>query len=1006
LAPVAVRFHEYELDESKRLLLRRRQPVDVGQLGLDLLIFLVRNRSRVVAKSELREEVWSGREIGPSTIPTAVNALRKALGDSAGSPELIQTIYGHGYRWIGPVSDPVGERLANAAARARKFYGRDLELSEVEASLEQPRTAPSPAIVFVGDPGIGKSRLLEESAVAARRRGCRVAIGRCAEVAGAPTLRPWHDVLEQLDIGELRELVSALSRPGIESRENVGAARFELLSEIAKGLEGAERDAPLVVAFDDLHCADVPTLLLLEGMVKAIRPEGVRFLGTFRPLGAAGRQFGVLRDIVGSPECVSLRLEGLSKPECAELVRARANFAEDSSLNTVLYERSGGNPFFVEQLVRQLNAKWSSDGDADLIADAMRIGPSIGTALRSGFAKLDTKSREILRAAAVIGRDFDLATLACLVEGQESEVLETLEEPLSEVIREGPVSGVYCFAHVLLRDAIYESIDPKVRASMHSRVLGKLRETHGELIGDVACLAARHSLALPTSETTAETISLLGVAADWSERNLGCEDAVSYLESALRIVERSGVGDAVVRAELLIRLGGAQRRSGSPDAAASSFKRAADLARLGSESEQFARAALGYAPGFFAIEAGVVDDQLIELLEEAYSCGEGCELGLRARIAGSLAIALYWSEQSQACIEYGEEAVKLADESGDAHVQAFATTAREVSRWGPKGAAERAGLAEWAIKLTEESGDREMELVYRLYRLTSLLQSGSFGTVWKELEVFSRKALSSLHGGALWYRDLLLALRAMMTGDWARAEILAKEFVRLGAAVCDRNAENCAVIHEAYRNIEYGSEERARDLIDEQARRYPRVRSYECGRVFLAAACGDVQEARRRLRRLVSAEEVRLPKTVEWLIGAALLSEACAIVRDKRRARVLFDALGSYEGEFVVVVYSVAVWRPVAYFLARLSDVLGRYEDAQRLFEEALRLSADAPPWAAHVRFGYAEMLRRRAWTGDGLMARKLALGAEEIASELSMRPLIARVRRFLWGPGGTRPSA
>jgi len=948
-----------------------------------------------------------GRKIGSSTIPTAINALRKALGDSASEPELIQTVYGHGYRWIGALSEPLGEQIAPVTARVRRFFGREFELGEVAASFDLSASEFARATMVSGDPGIGKTRFLEECKNLAGRRGCPAAIGRCSEVAGAPALRPWHDVLEQLGIGELRKLIAASSRREIDSPESAGAARFELLEELSNVLAREASGSPLIVAFDDLHCADIPTLRLLDGLIRSMPPEGLRFVGTFRPVATGSRHAEVLRDLAGSPECVVLKLTGLSRPESAELVRVYARFSEDPALNAILFDRSNGNPFYIEQLVRQLNACWSAEGDADLVAEAMRVGPSIKQTLQSSFSKLQSDSRGVLRAASVVGREFDLSTIAVLLGAPETEALAALEEPLSlDVIRETSVSGVYRFAHVLLRDGIYEGIEPTMRAEMHAKVLRQLRQTHGELDGDIACLAARHSLALPMSESVPDTIALLEAAADWSERNLGFEEAVSYLKSALMVVERSNRGQALIRVELLIRLGGAQRRSGDPDGAARSFRQAADLARSAGRPDEFARAALGFAPGFFAIEAGVVDEQLIEMLEEARSCGEKCDLALRARIAGSLAIALYWSEHHQLCVEYGEEAVLLADQSGDPHAKAFAATAKEVSRWGPHRAEERAELSGWAIALTEESGDREMELVYRLYRLTSLLQLGSFKEVWKELEVFSRRALASLHGGALWYRDLLLALRAMMSGDWGKAESLADDFVRLGASVCDRNAENCSVIHEAYRNIEYGSEEKARVLVDEQAQRYPRVRSYECGCIFLAAACGDKRNAKRGLRRLVSQEALRLPRTVEWLIGAALLAEACAILRDKPRARVLFDALSPHEDEFVVVVYSVAVWRPVSYFLARLADVLAEYRESERLFEKAIGLSSEAPPWAAHISFGYAEMLRRRAWPGDGLRARRLALDSEEIASELSMRPLAGRVRRYLWGPCGTRPSA
>jgi hypothetical protein len=120
---------------------------------------------------------------------------------------------------------------------------------------------------------------------------------------------------------------------------------------------------------------------------------------------------------------------------------------------------------------------------------------------------------------------------------------------------------------------------------------------------------------------------------------------------------------------------------------------------------------------------------------------------------------------------------------------------------------------------------------------------------------------------------------------------------------------------------------------------------------------------------------------------------------------VLFDELSPYEDEFVVVVFSVAVWRPVSYFLARLADTIGLYDEAARLFEKARGQSSEleAAPWEAHALFGYAELLRRRAWPGDGQKARQLAQEAKVIAERLEMKPLLRRIGVFLWGPKPVR---
>ncbi len=297
-----------------------------------------------------------------------------------------------------------------------------------------------------------------------------------------------------------------------------------------------------------------------------------------------------------------------------------------------------------------------------------------------------------------------------------------------------------------------------------------------------------------------------------------------------------------------------------------------------------------------------------------------------------------------------------------------------------------------------------MELVYRLYRLTGLLQVGEFEAAEVEVAEFSRKAAASLNPSALWYRDLFSAMQAMTEGRWGDAEECAARFEERGRELNDRNAENSAVIHRLYREIEIGSLAEGVAIAERQALLYPRLRAYECARIHFLAGAGRREEAKAALAKIVSPSAVRLPQTAEWLISVALIVEPCVLLGDKRRSEVLFDALFPYEDQYLVVVYSVAVWRPVNYYLARLAMTAGKYERSEELFEKALSQAeaAEAPPWVAHIELGYAELLRKRAGPGDGRKAREMALRSEEKAKALGMKPLLGRAREFLWGSRAT----
>ena len=997
------RFGDCELDDERRVLLLGRHPVDVGQIPFDLIVYLVENSHRVVAKDELRAKVWGGRALRPSTIPTAINAARRALGDSGRQPRLIQTIYGRGYRVIVPVraeSDDLA--LGGQGVRTHGFLGRGAELAQLQRVLEGPPSTPARLVLISGEPGIGKTSLLEELCRVATSRGHQVAVGLCSEVQGAPAFWPWRRVLEEAGGGDLWRSLWSLRLQNRESEENAGAVRFELFDQVARVLTRGS-DCRLLVAIDDVHCADIPSLRLLEFVAAQARPRGVHIVCAHR-LSIDGARGEALRRIRLASRAEDMKLEGLSDADTRGLIAVQARFPVNDEIVSLLVGRSRGNPFFLRQIVSQLNVAITRCGQQDLLEEAQRIGPGLRWAVEARLSELNRRVVEVLGACSVLGREFDVGMVGRVVGLSEETVLELLEEPLRlEIIEEDVSSGVFQFGHVFYQEVLYSGLSPRSRVAIHPAALEALEHAHGDLKEDAACAASRHCLALPVSNDPRSSIRLLGEAAAWSEANLGFEEAVSYLRGALRVLERAGLGDPSVRCDLLVRLSGALRRSGDRKGAEEACKRATALAQVSGNAEAYCGAVLAYAPGFFALEVGVVDEYLIDSLEEARRLAGRCSFELRSKIAGRLAMALYWSDDDLARRSHGDEAVLLAEASGNAAARAVAVTAREVSRWGPGGSSDRAALALWAIKHARLAGDREMELVCRLYRLTSLLQLGRFDEAWREVELFSRKAAASLHGGALWYRELFVALRAMISGEWEVAESSAEKMRGLGDRVQDRNAENCSVIHDVYREIECGSDARALCLIEAQAQRFPRVRSYHCGRVFLSAATGDSAKARRLLRGVITGSGLLLPKTIEWITSAALLAEACVRLRDKPAAHTLFKELRDYENEFVVVVFSVAVWRPVSYFLGRLAGLLGDYEESERLFEKARQLSnvVGANPWLADIDFAHAEILRRRAWPGDGKRARELALLADTRAQQLGMKPLLARIRGFLWGERG-----
>ena len=230
--PVVFGFGDFEADEALRELRRQGRPVELHATPLRLLLYLLRNRDRVIPKDELLDRVWSDASVSEGALSTALNQIRSALGDDGSQQRVIQTLRGRGYRLIAPVE----EHFAAAAARAHParrsapdFVGRGHILDQLDAALEDAQAGRGRIVLLAGEAGIGKTRTAEEFAADARSRGLPVHTARCREEKGAPPYWPWVQLL--------RGLVDGRDADALRSELGGGAARISrIVPEIRERL--------------------------------------------------------------------------------------------------------------------------------------------------------------------------------------------------------------------------------------------------------------------------------------------------------------------------------------------------------------------------------------------------------------------------------------------------------------------------------------------------------------------------------------------------------------------------------------------------------------------------------------------------------------------------------------------------------------------------------------------------------------------------------------------------
>ena len=372
------------------------------------------------------------------------------------------------------------------------LVGRDSELADLLAGIDDAIGGSGRLFLLAGDPGIGKSRLAHEAAVDARDRGVKVAWGRCWEAGGAPAYWPWVQSLQGCVRGlgseELRsylgagapfvaQLVAGVAEilPDVCPPPPMGAevGRFRLFDAVAAFLRNAAARQPLMLVLDDLHAADAPSILLLRYVARELGDARVLVLGAYRDIELdRGHPLAVaLAEVSREPATRHLRLSGLTEAGVGRLIQETAGVMPGDSVVAAVHRSTGGNPLFVGEVIRLLAAEGGLGPIDDPAGLRLAIPEGIREVIGRRVARLPDPCAKVISLASIFGREFSLRPLARLSEVPAGELLDTLEESISaRMVAEVPgAPGRLRFTHTLIRDIVYENIPAGQRLRLHQR---------------------------------------------------------------------------------------------------------------------------------------------------------------------------------------------------------------------------------------------------------------------------------------------------------------------------------------------------------------------------------------------------------------------------------------------------------------------------------------------------------------------------------------------------------
>jgi len=456
-----------------------------------------------------------------------------------------------------------------SAVREIQLINRVEEMGLLREAVDRAVRGEGGLVFLYGEAGIGKTRLTRELGAYARLRGMQVLYGRCPalfRMDGVPPYVLWNEVIkdylqactsEQLYkvigyypgevcklVPEIKQKLGTIPQSLPISPEHERDRLFEAVSQFVTNIS---KEAPLLVVLDDLQWTDQSSLLLLHYLARGVYRESLLLLGAYRDTDIDERHplSPVLTELNRERLLQSVPLKSMSFNDTLEMVKQILEQDEvPKAFCELVYERIGGNPFFVEEMIKSLKEEGIVYREEDKwkIKEVSRIKfpKTVEGVVKARISRLDDESQNVLTLASFIGNDFSFEALRGVTGIEEDKLLELMEKMLKTgLVKERLVrgEGVYSFADVIVRDVVHEEVSLLRHMKLHGTVGCALEKVYAKKIDEHLGELAYHFLEGNDKE---KALDYFLKAGEKVQKVYAHNEAFSYLQHAFELLEEKG----------------------------------------------------------------------------------------------------------------------------------------------------------------------------------------------------------------------------------------------------------------------------------------------------------------------------------------------------------------------------------------------------------------------------------------------------------------------------------